>query len=250
MKVRTWSVVCSWCILAGGMMAQAPVTLKIDTASRQFRVPDDFAGLGFETKSVSANTYGVSGNFFSPGNTELITLFRNTGIRNIRVGGGTVDGSGGDEHCVTPTPTLADIDNLFAFARAANVKVIYSVRLLNVSACANPHLAEDDAKIVQYIWRKYRAQLDSFSIGNEPDVRGFHSRPGHVVDPAIYESAPGVAGSAYASYFAQWLKFAEIIRKAAPGAKFSGPERRYPTRAASRPIPGTAPPGPCSLPPI
>jgi hypothetical protein len=210
--------------LAGAVLAQAPITLTVDTASRQFRVPDDFAGLGFETKSVVSNTYGVSGNFFSPANIELITLFRNTGIRNIRVGGGMVDGSGGDEHCVTPTPSFADIDNLFAFASAADVKVIYSVRLLNVSSCANPHLAEDDAKIVHYIWQKYRAQLDSFSIGNEPDVRSFHLRPDHVVDPAIYESTPGVSGSAYASYFAQWQNFAAIIRKAAPGAKFSGPD--------------------------
>jgi len=224
MKVRTWSVVCSWCILAGAALAQAPVTLTIDTASRQFRIPDDFAGLGFETKSVVSNTYSVSGNFFSPANTQLITLFRNTGIRNIRVGGGTVDGSGSDEHCATPTPSFADIDNLFAFARAAGVKVIYSVRLLNVSSCANPHLAEDDAKIVRYIWQKYPARLDSFSIGNEPDVRGYHSRPGHVVDSAIYETTPGVPGSAYASYFAQWQKFAAVIRNAAPGAKFSGPD--------------------------
>jgi len=223
-KSRTWNVVCCWCILAGATLAQAPITLTVDTASQEFRVPNDFAGLGFETKSVIANTYGVSGNFFSPANTELITLFRNTGIHNIRVGGGTVDGSGTDEHCVTPAPSFKDIDNLFAFARAAGVKVIYSVRLLNVSFCANPHLAEDDAKTVRYIWRRYRAQLSSFSIGNEPDVRGFHSRPGHMVDPAIYESTPGVPGSAYASYFVQWQKYAEIIRKAAPGATFSGPD--------------------------
>jgi hypothetical protein len=224
MKVRMWSVVSSWCILAGAVLAQAPITLTIDTASRQFRIPGDFAGLGFESKSVVSNTYGVSGNFFSPANIQLITLFRNTGIRNIRVGGGTVDGSGADEHCVTPTPSFADIDNLFAFARAAGVKVIYSLRLLNVSSCANPHLAEDDAKIARYIWQKYRAQLDSFSIGNEPDVHGFHSRPGHVVDPAIYESTPGVSGSAYASYLAQWQKFAQMIRKAAPGARLSAPD--------------------------
>lgn len=221
---RTWGVVGSCCILAGALLAQAPVRLKIDTASRQFRIPGDFAGLGFETKSAVANAYGVHGNFFSPANTQLIMLFRNIGIRNIRVGGGTVDGSGKDEHCATPTPSFADIDNLFAFARAADVKVIYSVRLLNLGSCPNPHLAEDDARIVGYIWQKYRAQLDSFSIGNEPDVRGFHSRPGQAVDPDIYESTPGVAGSAYPSYFSQWQKFAAVIRKAAPGAKFSGPD--------------------------
>ncbi len=224
MMGRTWGVVCSCCILASALLAQAPVTLKIDTASRQFRIPGDFAGLGFETKSAVANAYGVHGNFFSPANTQLITLFRNIGIRNIRVGGGTVDGSGKDEHCATPTPSFADIDNLFAFARAAGVKVIYSVRLLNLGSCPNPHLAEDDARIVGYIWQKYRAQLDSFSIGNEPDVRGFHSRPGQAVDPDIYESKPGIAGSAYPSYFSQWQKFAAVIRKAAPDAKFSGPD--------------------------
>jgi hypothetical protein len=224
MNIKSWGLVCSCYFLSGVVLAQAPITLKIDTSSRQFRIPDDFAGLGFETKSVVANTYRVSGNFFSPANSELITLFRNMAIRNIRVGGGTVDGSGAEEHCVTPTPSFADIDQLFAFARDAGVKVIYSVRLLNVDACANPHLAEDDAKFVRYIWQNYRAQVDSFSIGNEPDVRSFHSRPGHVVDPAILETTPGVPGSAYSSYFAQWQKFAEIIRKAAPGARFSGPD--------------------------
>jgi hypothetical protein len=224
MKGRTWRVVCSWCILAGVGLAQAPVTLKIDTASRQFRVPDDFAGLGFETRSAVANSYHVAGYFFSAGNAQLIALFRNMGLGNIRVGGGTVDGSGTDEHCATPTPSFEDIDNLFAFARAAGVKVIYSVRLLNMGSCANANLAEDDAKIVSYIWQKYRGELDSFSIGNEPDVRGYHSRPGHEVDPAIYEATPGVPGSAYASYFAEWRRFAAIIRKAAPGADFSGPD--------------------------
>lgn len=224
MKGRTWSVICSCCVLAGALWAQVPVTLKIDTASKMFRIPDDYAGLGFETKSAVANTYGVHGNFFSPANTQLIMLFHNIGIRHIRVGGGTVDGSGTDEHCVTPTPSFSDIDNLFAFARAAGIKVIYSVRLLNLGSCPDSHLADDDAKIVRYIWQKYRGQLDSFSIGNEPDVRGFHSRPGHEVDPAIYESTPGVAGSAYPSYFAQWQRFAAVIHKAAPDAKFSGPD--------------------------
>jgi hypothetical protein len=221
---RTLNVVCSCCLVAGRLLAQAPVTLIVDTAHPQFRIPDNFAGLGFETKSVLPNAYHVQGYFFSPTNSQLITLFRNIGVHEIRVGGGTVDGSGSDEHCVTPTPTFEDIDHLFAFARAAGVKIIYSVRLLNVDSCANPHLAEDDARSVRYIWQKYRTQLDSFSIGNEPDVRSFHSRPDHVVDPAIFESVPGVPGSAYASYFAQWRKFAEVIRKAAPGARFSGPD--------------------------
>ena len=224
MKIRRLLLFCLFLSASSAVFAQAPIKITVDTSKREFAIPDDFVGLGFETRSVAPDTYGVSGNFFSPANTQLITLFRNIGIKHIRVGGGTVDGSGRSEHCVMPTPTDKDIDNLFAFARAAGVKVIYSVRLENLAACANPHLAEDDAKIVQYIWSRYRANLDSFSIGNEPDVREFHTYPGQDLDPAVYEATPGVAGSAYPSYIADWKHFADVIHKAVPDAKFSGPE--------------------------
>jgi hypothetical protein len=212
----------SWSCAA--LLAQAPVKLTIDTSRREFAIPVDFVGLGFETKSVLPNTYGVSGYFFSPQNKQLITLFRNTGIKNIRVGGGTVDGSGNGRRCATGAPTFKDIDNLFEFAQLAGVKVIYSVRLLNVKSCDNPNLASDDANVVRYIWQKYRTNLDSVSIGNEPDVSEYHSRPGHVVDPSIYETKPGVSGSAYFSYFAAWQRIAQVIHKEVPGAKLSGPE--------------------------
>lgn len=222
---------------SASLMAQAPIKLTVDTNSRGYLIPADFAGLGFETKSVVANTYGVHGHFFSPQNKQLITLFRNMGIRHIRVGGGTVDGSGDSEHCVTPTPNFNDIDNLFEFAKAAGVKVIYSVRLQNLASCPNKDLAEEDAKIVQFIWNKYRANLDSFSIGNEPDVREYHTTPGHVLDPAIYETSPGVPGSAYPSYLKEWKRFAEIIRKAAPEAKFSGPDTAVSDNSSFTPNP-------------
>lgn len=217
--------------------AQAQVTVTVNTRAPQYPIPVDFVGLGFETRSMIPDAYGVHGYFFSPENKQLITLFRNIGIRNIRVGGGTVDGSGPREHCATPAPDYKDIDNLFEFARAAGVKVIYSVRLLNVAECPNPHLASDDAQLVRYIWMKYRPELDSFSIGNEPDVRGYHSTPGHVVDPAVYESKPGVAGSAYESYFADWRRFEAAIHQAVPGAKFSGPETAVSDRSSFTPDP-------------
>lgn len=76
----------SFCI-SGSALAQAPVKLTIDASKREFRIPDDFVGLGFETRSVVPDEYGVSGYFFSPSNTQLITLFRNIDIRQIRVGG-------------------------------------------------------------------------------------------------------------------------------------------------------------------
>jgi hypothetical protein len=224
-------------LLAGTLAAQAPVTVNVNTSAREFAIPADFVGLGFETKSVLPNEYGVRGYFFSPENTQLITLFRNIGIREIRVGGGTVDGSGKTEQCATGIPTDQDIDQLFEFAKAADIKVIYSVRLLNLAACTNPHLAEDDAKMVGYIWDHYRAQIDSFSIGNEPDVSGYHARPGYPHDPAIYETVPGVPGSAFPSYLADWRHFAAVIHKAVPDAKFSGPETAVSSRSSFTPNP-------------
>ena len=45
-------------------------------------------------------------------------------------------------------PDLQDIDRLFAFARAAGVKVIYSVRL-------QKNTPEEAAKITKYVTEKY-----------------------------------------------------------------------------------------------
>jgi hypothetical protein len=185
------------------------------------------------------NAYGVRGYFFSPENRDLITLFRNTGIRNIRVGGGTVDGSGANEHCATPIPGKLDIDSLFGFARAAGISVIYSVRLLNPAACANPRLAQDDAAEAAYVWNTYRDRVASIAIGNEPDVREYHSRPGHDLDPAVYESAPGVAGSAYSSWFKDWKQIASEVRKTVPSVKLSGPDTAVSDTSSFTPDPAT-----------
>ncbi len=239
LKAGISTIICTGCLLASSVPAQTPVRLTVDATYRGYAIPSDFIGLGFETKSVVPNTYGVSGYFFGPGNRQLITLFQNIGIKNIRVGGGTVDASGTSEHCVTPTPTHTDIDNLFEFAKAANVKVIYSLRLLDLAACPNPNLASEDASIAQYVWSKYRSNLDSFSIGNEPDVRSFHSYPGQLIDPLIVEAKPGVPGSAYPSYFADWRHFASVILKSVPQAKLSGPDTAVSSTSSYTPNPST-----------
>lgn len=216
-----------------------PVTVRVDHAQHGYAIPTDFIGLGFETASELPNHYEVSGYFFSPANRQLITLFQNIGVKEIRVGGGTVDGSGPGGHCGTPPPTLADVSELFRFARAAKIKVLYSLRLLNPDACRDPHLASDDARIAQYIWRRYRANLDYFAIGNEPDVGSFHSYPGHIVDRNIYEAVPGVAGSAYPSYLAAWRKVAHAILRLVPQAKFAGPDTAVSATSSYTPNPAT-----------
>lgn len=186
-------------------VAQSSVVVTVDAQPSGARsIPADFSGLSFETGSEMPNRNRVSGLLFCPANTQLITLFRNAGIHNLRVGGGTVDG------LKAAIPSRASIDNLFAFAQAVgNLKVIYSLRLLNGDSAT-------DAETVRYIWQHYRPLLAGFSIGNEPDWKSFHYPPlGRGTDPAIKD---------YPTYLARWREFAAAITHAAPGATFFGPD--------------------------
>lgn len=198
-----------------------PVTITIDAGHPGPVVPDDFAGLSFERGPLNPGNAGVSGNLFSPANNSLLTLFRNLGLGNLRIGGGTVDqlipaGTGSDG--------FTGIDNLFAFAAAAGMKVIYSLRLLSPSTQPIGDLQAVHAQAAGYIWQHYQQNLASFAIGNEPDWHAYHTYPGHPLDPAIYEEVPDVPGSAYPSYLAHWRNIADAIAGAAPGAPLSGPD--------------------------
>jgi hypothetical protein len=198
-----------------------PVTIIVDAEHPGPLVPDDFAGLSFERGPLSPRHAGVAGYLFSPANSSLVNLFRNLGLRNLRIGGGTVDelipaGTGSDG--------FTGIDHLFAFADVAGVQVIYTLRLLNLSAQPASDLKSIGAQIAGYIWHRYRETVASFAIGNEPDWHAFHTHPGHRLDPAIYEEISGVPGSAYRSYLARWRNFAHAVGGAAPGAPLSGPD--------------------------
>jgi hypothetical protein len=195
-----FTLACAICLLARTSFAGTPVTLKISNTSG-YTIPDEFIGLSFETSVVLPNPNKVPNAkpfyLFSPTNQPLIAAFKNLGIKNLRVGGGTVDMSR------RPVPGPKDIDQLFAFAKAADIKIIYSFRLLN----GDPTNA---AALARYIWRNYRKRLDSFSIGNEPDWPAYHR-----TDPKITN---------YPSYLADWRTFAAAIHAAIPRAKFSGPD--------------------------
>jgi hypothetical protein len=197
------------------------VTITVDAAHPGPAVPHDFAGLGFERGPLNPGNAGVTGYLFSPANDSLVTLFRQLGLRHLRIGGGSVDdmspaGTGGDG--------FTGIDHLFAFARVAGVKVIYTLRLLSPAARPVRGLETVDARVAGYIWRRYRENVASFAIGNEPDWHAFHTYDGHPADPAIYEQISGVPGSAYASYRARWQSLAGVVAAAAPGAPLSGPD--------------------------
>jgi hypothetical protein len=198
-----------------------PVTITMDAGHPGPVIPDDFAGLSFERGPLNAGNAGVSGDMFSPDDHALVTLFRNVGLGNLRIGGGTVDqlipaGTGSDG--------FAGIDGLFAFAAAAGVKVVYSLRLLSPAAQPAGDLKALHARAAGHIWSRYRDNVSSFAIGNEPDWHASHSYRGHPLDPAIYEEVSGVPGSAYPSYQARWRSIADAIAAAAPGAPLSGPD--------------------------
>jgi len=186
------------CFFISAVFAQSPVTLAIDTKSHGPAIPADFAGVGFETWAELPDRNGVSGHLFSPTNTQLITLFTNSGIRNLRLGGGTVDG------LRAVIPNHADVDSVFGFARATGIKVIYSLPLLDGNAA-------DDATMAKYIWTHYEPCLDCFAIGNEPNEPPYHD-------------APVGAITNYAEFLAAWKTFAAAVTSAVPEARFTGPE--------------------------
>ena len=187
-------------LLTRTAFADAPVTLKISNSSG-YTIPEDFIGLSFETSVVLPNPNKVSHAkpfyLFSPTNQPLIAAFKNLGIKNLRVGGGTVDMSR------RRIPGTEDIDQLFTFAKAADIKIIYSFRLLN----GDPTNA---ATLARYIWQNYRDQLDAFAIGNEPDWPAYHRTDLKITN--------------YPSYLADWRTFAAAIHAVIPDAKFSGPD--------------------------
>ena len=184
--------------------AQSPVNIIVTvTNSPGYAIPEDFSGLSFETGHQVPNVNGVSGDLFTPTNTQLITLFRNIGLGNLRIGGGTVDGKHGARL------SHADIDNLFGFAQAADVKVIFSLPLLSANTT-------NDVAEAAYVLKNYRPRLEWLAIGNEPDEPPYLYPPfGKGPDPTITN---------YASYLPHWRTFASALTNAFPGMRFAAPD--------------------------
>ena len=151
-------------------------------------IAPDFVGLSFEMRDVLADTNGD--HFFSPSNKKLIATFKQLGIANLRVGGNTSD------RPALPMPSTNDVDSLFEFAKKADVRLIYTLRLHNGNA-------QLDSDMANYIARRYANQLDCFVVGNEPNT--------------YYTN--------YAGYFADWTHY--VAQITAPGnspqALFCGP---------------------------
>lgn len=198
-----FSSLCASGLLLSAALAQSPVTLTIDAHSSGYVVPADFCGLSFGAVSELPGEGGVPGLLFSPTNSQLITLFTNSGIRNLRLGGSTVEG------LKAAHPSREAIDQVFGFAKASGINVIYSLPLLN----GNP---QKDAETAKYIWDNYRPFLSYFAIGNEPDIKRYHYPP--------FGSGTDATITNYDSFLVRWRKFAAIVTNAVPEAKFVGPD--------------------------
>jgi hypothetical protein len=144
----------AFCLCSGVTLAALPVDIALDPKSPGATIPSDFIGLSYEVSLVDPATNGEY--FFSPANKSLVKMFQILGIQSLRVGGNTA------ERDTVKIPDKADIDSLFGFARAAGVKVIYTLRL-------NGNNPVDAAKTAKYIMDNYRSELTCFALGNESD---------------------------------------------------------------------------------
>ncbi|HUA64525.1 MAG TPA: hypothetical protein VME24_01680 [Alphaproteobacteria bacterium] len=173
-------------------MAMEPVLVTINTNGPRSSIPTDFAGLSFETGRLHKDR-ATGAYFFDSSNAQLLTIFRNLGIKSLRIGGNTVDRG--------YVPSTDDIDALFRFAKAADVKVIYSLRLANGDAA-------QDASIARYVWGRYRPWLIDMAIGNEANSY-------NGLDPQATNAA---------LFTAKWNRFASAVIAATPGVKLGGPD--------------------------
>ena len=169
--------------LAQSTPATATVTISDDGTSS--KIAPLFMGLSYEMALVlpHAGKY-----YFDASDKALVNTFRTLGIKSLRVGANAVDNP------KVAVPQEKDIDSLFAFARAAGVKVIYSFRLEN----GDPAVS---ARLAAYIAAHDADALDCFSIGNEPNV---------------YDKT-------FAAYMANWKPHYDAILAAVPHAMFDGP---------------------------
>jgi len=161
------------------------VTMSADAGSAE--LSPRFLGLSYETSMLLPKDGRY---YFDPKDQALVNTFRTLGIKSLRVGANAVD----DPRI--PIPQEKDIDELFAFARSAGVKVIYSFRLKE----GDP---TNSARLASYIAEHDADVLDCFSIGNEP----YLFRP----------------DGSYNSFYAHWKPHYDAILKAVPQAMFDGP---------------------------
>jgi hypothetical protein len=119
--------------LTGIAAAQSAVGVSVDQTNPGQMISSDFAGFSYETLLIFPD---ASGNFlFSGTNTALINMFKTLGIKSLRIGGNSADNVN-DNNGKLPADSACEaadkcpiLDNLYAFAQAAGIKIIFTLRL-------------------------------------------------------------------------------------------------------------------------
>ena len=187
MKIKNvFVIVVSLLLIRSAVYGQTQVTVSPNPDDQGVLIPEDFSGIAYEISGVPASKSGKY--YFSPKNKALLTLVKTLGIKTIRIGGNTADLT------TFKFPDTTDVDSLFLFAKAANIKINYTLRM-------NHGIIEQDAAIAKYIFDHYKANLQCLAIGNEPD---------------LFEKS-------YDAYSAKWKLFRDAVLKVAPNVKFCGP---------------------------
>ena len=183
----TLSLLILFAAVAGSAAAQsAAVTVSLSPSAPGATIPSDFLGLSYEEATLLPNSSYSGDHYFINSNQPLLTLFNTLGVKSLRIGGNTAD--------TGTLPANADIDDLFGFAAAANVKVLYTLRLKTFDATTANTTAT-------YIMDHYSSDLTCLAIGNEPDV---------------YLSA-------YSTYESEAQTYMNTISGSNPTAKYCGP---------------------------
>src|SRR5262249_59606336 len=122
--------------------AQSAVNITVEQDSAGQAISADFQGLSYETLLIFPDSNGNL--LFSGSNAPLINMFKTLGIKSLRIGGNSADNVN-DNNGQLPADSACEaadkcpiIDHLYAFAQAAGIKVIFTLRLkvLNASAAA------------------------------------------------------------------------------------------------------------------
>jgi hypothetical protein len=164
-----------------------PVAVAVSANAGGADLPPRFLGLSYEMSMLLPKDGRY---YFDSKDASLVNTFHTLGIRSLRVGANAVD----DPRI--PIPQETDIDELFEFARAAGVKVIYSFRLKHGDPA-------DSARLASYITERYADALECFSVGNEP----------HLFRP----------DGSYNTFYTNWKPHYDAILRLVPQAMFDGP---------------------------
>src|SRR5439155_23427676 len=184
--------------LPGTAGAQSAVGVTVDQSNPGQAVSSDFEGFSVEMLLAFLDR---NGNYlFSRNNTALIGMFKSLGIKSLRMGGNSADNVADNNGQLPIDATCAaadkcpNADSLYAFAQAAGVNVLFTLRL----KVYDPNAAATEAA---YIMKHYASLTKCFQVGNEPNV---------------YISS-------YSTYDTDFKAYRSAVLNVAPAATFCAP---------------------------